>query len=406
MGGKSAPEAEKRTFLFSDKWVQSAKVKEGRKSYYDTNVTGLGLRVSHTGRKVWELFYRIEGDKRSCRMDLGKYPLLELKDARERARELLNLAAKGIDPAGKQRAAKEAPTFGEVAEDYLKLWAKARKKESSAAEDARILKKDVLPAWDDKKILDITKRDVIALLDEVSARGVKVHANRVLALVRKIFNWAISRDLLEINPCAKVEKPAEETERDRVLNEAEIRAFWKSCAVARPVAAAALRIELVTAQRGGEILWMRWDEIDLETGWWSMPAKVAKNKTGHRVPLTAMAITILEALKQDSSSPWVFPSMKDGVRLTEIHRPARAVAKAMAEELGITAEELDFRPHDLRRTAATSMGSLEVPPTVISKVLNHKERGVTWIYNRYSYDAEKRQALDTWAERLQEILKP
>jgi integrase len=159
--------------------------------------------------------------------------------------------------------------------------------------------------------------------------------------------------------------------------------------------AKSFKLRLITAQRGVEVLMMRWEEI--EGDWWTIPAEVAKNGRSHRVPLSAPALPLLEELREAAEeSRWVFPSPKGG------DRPIGYVQKA-AEKL-VMDTGVEFVPHDLRRTAASHMTSMGVPRLVVSKILNHVESGVTAIYDRHSYDAEKREALARWGERLESIL--
>jgi integrase len=154
-----------------------------------------------------------------------------------------------------------------------------------------------------------------------------------------------------------------------------------------PAMSARLRLALVTAQRGGEICAMRWDELDLQAGVWTIPASKAKNGLAHRVPLSALALEILEALPREDAYVFV------GARGSRQHREA------------VQSIELDdFRPHDLRRTAASRMASIGVSRIAISKILNHVETGVTAIYDRHGYDAEKREALTRWALELRRIV--
>ncbi|MNY08816.1 Prophage CP4-57 integrase [compost metagenome] len=172
---------------------------------------------------------------------------------------------------------------------------------------------------------------------------------------------------------------------------------------------------LLTAQRGGEVKSMAWKDLDLEAGWWSIPSSRAKNSRSHRVPLSGLALDILKARKAQANTrlaarresdseakpeTWVFPGRgaENEGHVTEIKK---AVANAKK------ASGCDWTPHDLRRTASTGMGKLNILPSTISRVLNHKDvdvPDVTWVYLQYQYDAEKRQALDAWAERLTSII--
>jgi integrase len=151
------------------------------------------------------------------------------------------------------------------------------------AKDFLILEKDLLPRFGMRRAIDVTRRDIIALLDDIVARGAPIQANRTLEIVRKLFNWAVGRDLIEANPCHRVPKPSSENRSDRVLSEEEIRAVWGALDAETPLTAAIFKLRLLTAQRGAEVLTMRWDRIVNE--WWTIPAESAKNGLTHRVPL-------------------------------------------------------------------------------------------------------------------------
>lgn len=384
------------TIEMSARWLERVKLPEsGRTDYFDEKITGLGLRVSFTGKMVWFVMYRAKGDPRLRRLTLDGYPALTLATARERAQETMLAAARGNDLATEKQEAKGAPTFADLAAEYIERHAKANKR--TWQEDERTLGKDVLPGWGQRKAHEIKRRDVIDLLDRIHERGAPIQANRTLALVRKVFNWAISRDLVEANPCTQVQRVAPEHQRDRVLSEGEIRAVWRACECEAPAFAAMFKLRLLTAQRGGEIETMRWADVDLTTAWWTIPAEAAKNGLSHRVPLSVSTLTLLrEQFGRSGDGVWVFPSRQRTVGHVVTSRHA---AERIQETSGV-----DFVPHDLRRTAASYMTGMGISRLVVSKILNHVETGVTRVYDRHGYDVEKRQALDAWAERLMAIV--
>lgn len=212
-----------------------------------------------------------------------------------------------------------------------------------------------------------------------------------------MFNFAIEHDWLESNPCHLIKRLAPERQRDRVLSEDEIRKFWKALDNEQPIIAALFRLRLLTAQRGGEVHGARWDEMELTTGWWTIPAARSKNSLAHRVPLSAQALKVLKDLKaQPEDSPWVFPSTRKA-------GPHIAHAQKAIERI-VQRSKVEFRGHDLRRTAASLMVGAGVPRLVVSKILNHVETGVTAVYDRHSYDLEKRAALDFWGKRVEAII--
>jgi len=374
------------------RFVESIKPpKSDRAEYWDASTPGFGVRISAAGRKTWVLMYR--HGNRLRRLTLGTHPALPLGDARDRARDALRAAAKGKDPAGEKAADRRAETFGEMADDYLDRYAKKRKR--SWRKDELALERDLLPRFRSRKAKDITRRDVNALLDSIVDRGAPVQANRTFEILRRIFNWGISREIVEVNPCHMIKPPGEEKAREKVLSEDELRAFWKALEPEHARIAAMFRLRLLTAQRGGEVSTMRKADLDLTGGWWTIPGEFSKNGLAHRVPLSPLAMEIVkEALAAADGSEWVFPSpTSDG--------PVRSIWKAVKRVRDRC--KVDFRPHDLRRTAASLMTGMGISRLTVSKILNHVESDVTAIYDRHSYDAEKRQALEAWAARLEEI---
>jgi integrase len=352
----------------------------GQLDYWDAENPGFGLRLSVGGRMAWVVMYRHGNVKR--RLTLGTYPALSLAEARKRARGALHAV----------QCDRAAETFEELAREYLERHAKREKR--SWRKDLLILEKDVLPRFGRRKAKDITRRDIITMLDDIVERGAPIQANRTLEIVRRLFNWAIGRDILQVNPCHRLPKPSSETRSDRVLNEAEIRAVWKAMEAEAPLTAAMFKLRLLTAQRGAEVLAMRWDQIS--DGWWTIPAEVAKNGLAHRVPLAPQAQSLLDAIRPLTvDTGWVFPGaggVRHWVAVYKAHNRIR-------DRSGVS-----FVPHDLRRTAASHMTGMGISRVVVSKLLNHVERGVTSVYDRHSYDQEKRAALDAWGTKLERIV--
>ncbi len=392
------------SMTLTDRTVRSlAPPSKGRVTYIDKTLPGFGLRVTAPGAKSWVVVYRHRGRKR--RVTLGTYPLVSLAQARATAKATLAAVVQGDDPAGERRAEREAATFEQVVREYIahvsQEDAHGRPANRSWREKKRMLETDVVPAWGTRKARDITARDVRLLVDGIVARHAPIAANRTFTLIRRVFNWAAAPDRALVpqhhNPCRGMEKPALERQRDRVLVADELRAVWNAADGDGAVSAALFKLFMLTAQRGGELRTMQWLDIDLDGGWWTIPAARAKNGVTHRVPLSPQALSVLRALPQVEGSPWVFPSGRaaGGCRTT-ITRAAARIRRSSG---------VDFVPHDLRRTVATFLTSeLRVPRLVVSKLLNHVERGVTAVYDRASYDYEKRQALNAWGAKLEEIL--
>lgn len=366
----------------------------GRIEYFDTLLRGFALRITARGSKSWVLFYRVHGRQR--RMTIGSYPMFDLSEAREEARKALQLVEKGQDPAAirEEQRRKRPDTVIAVAENFIQRHAKPNNRTWREVE--RMFEIHVLPTWGKRDIGSITRRDVIDLLDQVADRTSSVRANRVLANVRKLFAWAAERDIIESSPVAGVKPPGRENERDRVLTDNEIKAFWKATEVLGWPFGPFAQMLLVTAQRRDEVAHMRWDDID-EHGVWTIPKEKTKANRSHEVPLPSLALEILERTPRIGS--YVFMSGRAGAR------PISGFGKAKAKLERLSGIH-NWRYHDLRRTAGTNMARHGVPISTISRVLNHAEGGVTRIYARYSYLNEKRKALNTWARTLAGIIRP
>ena len=216
-------------------------------------------------------------------------------------------------------------------------------------------------------------------------------ANRTTALLSKLFKFALDDELIEASPAVRISRPGAEQKRDRVLSDDELRTLWVVWDGLSSEMAAHFKLRLITAQPGGEVAAMRWKDVDLKAGWWTVPAGVAKNKLAHRVPLSASALTILKALRATAA--------KDAVYVL-----AGARGKRQQSEAAATFGVPDFRGHDLRRTAASLMAGGGISRLVIGKILNHVEKDITAVYDRHGDDAEKQAALTWWDTKLAAIL--
>jgi integrase len=383
----------------TDAKVKALQPKKARYIQWDNS--GLGVRVSTAGKKSFIFMYRFEG--RSRMMTIGPYPKITLAEARTNAAKAKEEVSKGNDPGislvASKREDRKAPTLTGLVEEYLEKWAKIRKK--TWREDERILHKDVIPVWGRRKAKDIKKRDVVLLLDGIVDRGAPITANKTFEIIRKMFDFAVSRSVLEFSPCGGIEKPAKPRARDRIFEEDEIRSFWLNMEKVQISKGTqlVLKLLLVTGQRRGETVAAEWKEMDLEKQVWTIPGSKTKNGNPHKVPLSPLAMEILlEAKELGSNSSWVFPGLTGNGHLNP-GTISMAIVKNRAE-FGID----HFTPHDLRRTMASLMTGLGIPRLTVSKVLNHSEGGATKIYDRHTYDAEKRQALEAWSRKLESIL--
>lgn len=391
---------------FTDRSIQSLKTKASRYVVWEDNGNGFGLRISPKGRKSFIYMYRFLGTARM--MTMGDYPKMQLSEANLVHSRAADDLKHGKDPGANivvaRIAERDAETVQELAEEYIEKWAKPRKR--TWKKDDLILKKDILPQWGKRKAKDITRRDVVLMLDRILKREAPIQANRTLAAIRKMFNFGISRDIVDINPCTAIKSPSPENQRDRVLSEAEIKSFWEKLdgTDMHKNTRNAYKLMLLTGQRIGEVLSSRWQDMDLDNGWWVIPAEKAKNKLQHRVPLSPMAMDVIKDIKQyapknddkekAAASDYLFPSPRKGQHI-DVTATAHALKRNQAK-IGIAT----FKPHDLRRTAASHMTGMGISRLVVSKILNHVESHITAVYDRYSYDAEKETALNAWGEKV------
>jgi integrase len=286
-----------------------------------------------------------------------------------------------------------APTLGDTVPEFIERYAKPKNR--GWEETQRILRK-FTPLF--AKPLDQIKRpDVVRILDDIIASGAPFTANRALAAIKKLFAWSLDRGMIEINPIAGLKPPTKERARDRILTDGEMLRFWNAAEKFGYPFGPLLQLLLLTAQRRGEVTNMLWSQIDFVRAVWVIPAENAKNGQAHEVPLSEMALQILRALPRFIDSDFVFTTTG-----TSPVSGFGRLKRNLDPEMGSSG----WRLHDLRRTAASGMARLGVAPHVIEKVLNHVSgqiSGLAAVYNRHGYDAEKRQALDKWAQYLTEL---
>ena len=338
------------------------------------------MRVSPGGVKTFFYTYKFEGRKR--RMTLGQYPGVRLAIARRMHRDALDLRQQGKDPAEVNLNNKSenlrALTIELLGNQFIEEYCKLRKK--SWKEDRRILKTYIYPEWKKKKAKNISKREVVELVDLI-AKSAPIQANRVLACVKKMYSYAVEKSIVEVSPCISVKPPSKEKEKNRNLSVEEIKIFFDKVETAAMCndLKRVLKLILVTGQRPGEIVGAHSSEID--GSWWTIPKERMKNGLEHRVYLTRFAIELF-----GKKSGFIFESPKKN-RPISVNAISRAV-RNNAEHFGLP----HWTPHDLRRTAATKMAS-NGHGKFVDKVLSHKNSSVTGKYDKYEYDLEKKAAL-------------
>lgn len=408
----------KKQITFTDKFLNGNECKPTAKKFIKSEGNGFTVRIWPSGAKT--LLYRYSFDGKVRELNLGEYPAVKLETARLKFQEARQQVKNGIDPlAAKEQEEDErrkAPTVADLIDEYIEKHAKPSKR--SWYEDERILKKDALQTWGKRKAADITKRDVVLLLEKIVDRGSPGSANSNFKIIRKMFKFAVQRDILQHTPCEGVVMPAPLNRGSRVLSSEEIKTLWGSldkCHVSHE-AMTAIRLILLTGQRPGEIIGMHTSEID--GNWWTIPAERSKNKKAHRVYLTD---TALELIGNIPAEGFIFPSPTDKARPMGRLTISQAVGRNLSWPVLVNGNPVfdkqgkpvtenligiaDFVPHDLRRTCATFMSGLGFHDEIIDAVLNHTKQGIIRTYNLNRYDKEKQQALESWERKLLSIIQ-
>jgi integrase len=384
---------------------------------FDEDLPGFGLRLRAGGSAVWVAQYRVGAKQR--RATLGKLATLDPEIARRAAKQVLAKADLGEDHQAerRKRQAKAAVTFKAIADQYLAVVARAQKAKTHS-ERLRHLDRDWKP-FHNRPLHEIERRDVAARLVLVAEAHGPIASNRARATLSAFYAWAIGHGLAETNPVVGTVKAGQERSRDRALTAEEIAAVWRNAGIGDY--GCIVRLLLLTGQRRGEVAGMRWPEIDLGRGIWTLPAERSKNGLAHAVPLSGQAKTLLSGIERRGDrellfgsaegpfSGWGLPKRRVDARIAR-NRAAARLGRVLA--IGEKPSPDDALPpwtlHDLRRTVVTGMNELGMAPHVVEAVVNHisgrARAGVAGVYNRATYATEKRMALQAWADHLDTVL--
>jgi integrase len=358
------------------------KLKPGlaRREVPDGKESGLYFVCQPSGSMGWALRYRFAGKPR--KFTIGPYPGISLAKARTEAARAKTSVADGIDPSAAKIAAKmaaraareeDADLIEKVVETFVARHAKPKQKETTSREVERCLNREIVARWRGRRLSKISKADIHELLDSIVDRGADIQANRTLAAVRRMCNWAVERGLIATSPCTGIKAPTAERSRDRVLSDDELKAVWQvSEAIGWPFGPM-VRLLLVTGQRRSEVSGMRWAEIDLDAKIWTLPRTRSKNGKAHAVHLNALAIEILQALPRVSGKAgYVFSTTGE----TGVSGFSRVKDRL---DTKLPADMPNWRLHDLRRTFASGCAKLGIAVHVVEAALNHRSgtiRGV------------------------------
>jgi len=392
----------------------------GRVEFSDDALPNFVLRVSATGRKAFTFMYRFRGEQR--RAELGTFPPLSLGEAREMARQVWAEVQRGNDPREtlaclknrRVEAASPHPPEGAFS-DLCRRYLEDRRSFLRTATHrlyARLIDRHLVPAFGGKDPSAITRGDVREWIERL--RATPIQANRAMAVMRLVCEWATNEGVIPASPCAGVKRPAPEVGRSRYLNHDELRAVFEALRNERPLIAAYYELLFYTGVRRSMPLEAKWADIDFKKALLHIPitkrARGNPDGTGKPfvMPLTRQALASLKVLQAFSGhSRFLFPGGSPRrAQLDEernMHNPQKSVER-IRERSGV-----DFQIRDIRRTVATRMAEdLSVTPFLIAKVMDHKlpgEAEMGELYNRYDYLPEKREALTKWCDHLSRIVR-
>lgn len=392
----------KKEGLFTAKQVEHLEPGDTRREI-PVGPPGLYVVMHPSGRKSWILRYRFQGRPRG--LTLAKpYPDLGLAQARAEAAAALASLKNGVDPATEQATEEAKPnSVQEVAQEFIMRRIAGTR---SHREVERIIEKEIVKPWKHRMIGEIKRADALRLIDAINDRGVPVMANRTLGVLKRFFSWCVERGLVEASPVDGI-RPSREQSRERVLTEDELRDVWQAAGAMGYPFGPFLRLLIFTAQRRGEVATMRWQDVDLESAMWMLPREVVKAGRAHDVPLSTAAVELLQRIPHFRQGNYVFTTTSGLKAINGFQKAKNKLDKKILEH---RQEPLpDWTVHDLRRTVATNLAQRNVPPHVLSSLLNHspgKLQGITSVYNRYRYTEERREALEKWGAFVLALAEP
>lgn len=372
---------------------------------WDADLAGFGVRVTSGGTKSYICQFRMAGRASiTQRYTIGRHRSpWTARTARDKAKHLLRQVEKGKNPVEKRRERRRKEVelrFSAYVEFFSEHYLRRRWKDCERTRNMLI--RHAVPTLGQKKLSDITRADLTVTYERLD--NTPSVARALHATLRKMFRWAQSRDDLKHSPVVGVDAPPLPRARDRYLSNTELGAAWLASHSLPRAYATLFRLLILTGQRRGEVVGLRWSELDREAAEWKLPSARSKNRRSHVIPLSCQAIAELDLIAGGVFWPC------DGIVLESSHGTVlsgfskikkewdRQIASLLKAGNG-PSHAVPWRLHDLRRTVATGMQALQIRTEVIEAVLNHfsgMKAGIVSVYQCYDYRAEKKMALDKW----------
>jgi integrase len=393
----------------SDRGVKVAKAPEaGRTEILDSIIPQLALRITENGAKSYVVRTRIAG--RQVRKKLGDAAVLSLDEARDLAGDVLKFAKRGVDILDQREKEAEAAAYAATAAQRLE-WTKIREQfvedyakpnQRQWEETERIFKNYVDPAWKGRLLTAIDRDDVLELVLKIKKQHGVYMANRTLAHVRKLFNWAaLQPKMLKATPIVRGMAQPGEKSRDRVLSDAELRVIWEAATTLHSPFRQYIHLLMLTGQRTGEIKALERPEINATEQLIEFSGAKYKNKRPHVVPMTPMVVEIVATLPVLDDCPYlVTTNGKTSIDCDTYLKDKLDEAIKAAGHKPIK----DWRPHDIRRTVRTNLSKLGISSDIGERVMGHVIGGVRGVYDRHSFNDEKRRALTAWENYLSRVI--
>ena len=358
---------------------------------WDSELKGFGVRIFPTGRRTYFVQYRNQF-RSTRRKKIGVHGIITVDQAREEAKKLLGDVAKGEDPSQDFQKAKLKPSFEDLASEYMEMHAKSNKRPKSFREDEKMLNNILLKRLGGKKVEEITTYDIQQLHHEL--RETSYMANRVRALLHKMFNLAIEWNWATVNPVSAIKK-YQEYKRERWLNDQELQSLhdvldhYHNQSVAN-----AVRLLVLTGARKNELLSATWNQFNLENGVWTKPAHSTKQKKMEHLPLSTQVISLLKKMASTATTSYLFPGKIPEKPIQDIKK----AWKTITTQAGLS----KVRIHDLRHTHASHLVSSGLSLSIVGKLLGHTQASTT---QRYAHLADEplRQAAELFGSKMEKL---
>jgi integrase len=440
------------TKRLTEKAVERLGIKRQHYVVWDQAATGLGIKITPKGKRIWCLQLRYPGREMQTTRTLGRFPIMGVEAARAKARQWYGWAKAGIDPdeaeaeerakidlARRAEALKKAHTFASVAERYIAEHLAGQRRAKAAAREIRT---DLVKEWAHRPIASITPGDVKALIAKIKIRA-PYEARAAFGHARTLFQWAVHHDVVQVSPVASLKQKwlfegAKIGPRQRTLDDAEIAALWRASGRLGYPYGPLYRMLLLTGCRLNEVAKARWSEFHFElrraireaqnnnasVDWaaipdsakiWTIPAARFKSDAEHLVPLSNDVCSILETLPRFASCDYLFtttgkiPIFGPGKSKDRLDDRMLRALRAMARQRGEDPAQVKLEPwinHDLRRVVRTNLSAINIEDHIAEMVLGHGRKGLQRVYDQHRYEPQMREALERWASRLRQIVAP